>query len=165
MLVMLNSDLGNGESPLSAMLYLDSSGNPGGSAVADLSTDICISSCTGDHIYTLTPTAPYALTPSTTYWLVLNAVPADDHNISWVGTLDSNPYSGIFSYVGSRTGNGGLPTDNVTTQLFLAVDGTALTDEGSGPSEVPEPRTLSAMLMGLFLLVGWVRKVRTRAVA
>jgi hypothetical protein len=167
MLVMLVSD-GNSASSLSALLYLDSSGNPGGSSVADLSTTICPCDNGTDYVYTLTPSTSYVLTPDTTYWLVLNAVPASNHNIGWVGTNDANPYSGIFSYAGSRSGNGGLPTEDIAPRkLFFAVDGTAIEDEdmGSGLSEVPEPRALSAMLIGLFLLVGGLRRVRNGAAA
>jgi hypothetical protein len=36
--------------------------------------------------------------------------------------------------------------------------------EETGGSEVPEPRAVSAMLMGLFLFMGWVRR-RNRAAA
>ncbi len=48
-------------------------------------------------------------------------------------------------------------------QLYLFMDEAQFFDDTS-PSTVPEPRAVSAMLMGLFLLGGWLRR-RSRAAA
>ena len=144
--VFLVSD-GNSPSPLSALLYQDAGGNPGGSPVADLSRSITIFNAQ-PLVFTLTPSAAFTLIPSTTYWLVLNAIPADDRNISWMGTSDANPYSGVLSYAGSKVSNSAaLPSAPATSNLIFAVDGTALT--GSG---VPEPGTLVLLGAGLAAL-------------
>lgn len=150
--VRLASD-GNPTLTLSALLYLDSGGNPGGSPVADLSTSAPLPNSSGLFI-TLTPSVPFTLNPSTTYWLVLNVVvPGEPHNVVWTGTNSANSYSGALTYAGSRFINTtGLPNTVVAGDLLFTVNGTALADTGT-----PEPATITVSaltLVGLF----WRRK-------
>jgi len=140
--VLLISD-GNGPSPLSAFLYADVAGNPGGAPLADLSRSITVPAALVPPI-TLTPSSPFTLNPSTTYWLVLNVIPANSRNISWQGTSDANPYSGVLSYVGSKfSDTAALPAATTSSNLIFSVDGTAL--EASSP----EPGTILLLALGL----------------
>lgn len=150
--VHLGSD-GNPTLPLSALLYVDLGGNPGGAPVADLSASVALPN-SSNLSFTLTPQAPYVLNPSTTYWLVLNVVvPGESRNVIWAATSDANPYSGIFTYAGARSTNAtGLPATPVTTSLLFTVDGT-LVDTGNN---VPEPAT--SLLLALALpVIAWRR--------
>jgi hypothetical protein len=144
--VVLRSD-GNAASPLTALLYQDVGGNPGGAPVADLSRVICPCGNGEEFSYTLTPSSAFTLNPSTTYWLVLSAVPANSRNIQWKATQDANPYSGVLTYAGSRQGSGvSIPTDPTIQKLIFAVDGSAQ----NSAAATPEPQ--SAMLIGFGII-------------
>jgi hypothetical protein len=85
----------------------------------------------------LTPTSPFTLEASTTYWLVVEA-PSVTKDLVWNTAL--SPATGtLASYVGSRSGSTVPPTDVFSENFIFAIDTTV----------VPEPGTLSLAALGL----------------
>jgi hypothetical protein len=145
-----------------ADLFGGTSSNPSGSSLVSLTP--ASGTISGDeYVLSLTPASAFTLDAATTYWLVLSAVSSVGGNLGW--DSGASAASGSFAtYVGGRQSVGSSPATGVNGANYIfEVNGTEVGADVGG-DEVPEPRAVSAMLMGLFLLGGWMRR-RSRATA
>jgi len=80
----------------------------------------------------LTPTSPFTLDASTTYWLVVQAAASVEKDLGWDGAV--SPATGsLASYVGARQSAGFVPPTDVTGgNLIFAIDSTVVPEPGPG---------------------------------
>lgn len=155
-------------SVLVADLFGGTTSSPSGSSlVSFVAASGTISAFVSDQVFTLTPVSAFVLDAATTYWLVLSATADVGGHLEWesAASIGTEPFA---SYVGSLQSVGfSPPTDAIPGAhvLDFQVNGSEVGADGDGGNEVPEPRAVSAMVIGLFLLVGWLRRDRNRATA
>jgi hypothetical protein len=122
-------------SAIQASLYGDAGANPVNPVLVTFTPAAgTITNATLDVV--LTPTSPFTLAASTTYWLVVEA-PSVTKDLGW--DIAVAPATGtLATYVGARTSSTVPPTNVIAPNPIFAIDTTV----------VPEPGTLSLTVLG-----------------